>query len=238
MFSIYGGSTGSSSQIKSFSSSSSGGVGSEVEFEEQPSNNTDLCNTLGFEVVGESLVYDGWRKVVRKEIIMPNKRNVMFDVVTQKSPSVTVFVWDRETATATLVQEYHPGVEKMMYGAVAGMFEGHKHDTLLDCAKSELEEEAQLSSENWISLLGDASTSAPFEKYSDNMIFPFLVLDCEPVLNPKPLDDEEYIIIHKGVSHARLMEMISAGELNIISSYTVLMGIKKLVEMGIPLSKD
>ena len=166
---------------------------------------------------------------------MPNAKTVMFDVVTQKSPSVTVFIWDRVTATATLVQEYHPGVNRMMYGAVAGMFESHKHDTILDCAKSELEEEAQLSSSNWIPLLGEMGASVPFEKYSDNMLHSFLVLDCQPVTNPKPLDDEEYIIIHRNISHSRLIEMIHSGELNIISTYTVLMGIRKLIELGIPL---
>jgi hypothetical protein len=127
-----------------------------------------------------------------------------------------------------------------MFGAVAGAFESHKHKTPLECAMAELEEEAQLSctQNNWIPLLRDGSTKVPFEKYSDNQLYPYLALDCIPVINPKPMDDEEYIIIHKNVSHSRLMEMISNGELNIISSYTVLLGIQKLVEMGIKLQQD
>lgn len=75
-----------------------------------------------FPIVSKTLVYDGWRKITRKEIHMPNKAGVMFDVITQKSPSVVVFIWDRVTSTSTLVQEYHPGVEKMMYGVVAGIY--------------------------------------------------------------------------------------------------------------------
>ena len=197
-----------------------------------------INKTSSFKVVSETLVYDGWRKVNRKQILLPNNKTAAFDIVTQKTPSVTVFIWDRESSTATLVQEYHPGIEKMMYGAVAGMFEGHKHATILDCAKDELEEEAQLASDNWIPLLNDASAAIPFEKYSNNTLYPFLALDCRPVLNPKPADDEEFITVHKNISHSQLIKMVTAGELNIISSFTVLLGIRKLVELGIPLEKE
>lgn len=125
-----------------------------------------------------------------------------------------------------------------MYGAVAGMMEGHKHTSPLECAMHELEEEAQLSCTEWIPLLRDGSSKVPIEKYSDNQLYPYLALDCIPVKNPKPMDDEEFIIIHRNISHTRLMEMISNGELNIISSYTVLLGIQKLIEMGIKLQKE
>lgn len=78
-------------------------------------NNTDSISTdPQFTLISEKLVYNGWRKVVSKEIIMPTGKNVVFDVVTQKEPSVTVFIWDRLSSTATLVQEYHPGVQKMV----------------------------------------------------------------------------------------------------------------------------
>jgi hypothetical protein len=78
-------------------------------------NTTDSTVTdPQFTIVSEKLVYNGWRKVSSKEVIMPNGNNVIFDVITQKEPSVTVFIWDRRTSTATLVQEYHPGVQKMV----------------------------------------------------------------------------------------------------------------------------
>jgi hypothetical protein len=229
IFSISGGSSGSVSTGRSSSTNLS-----PTEF---PAG-SGFNKTSSFKVVSESLVYDGWRKVNRKQILLPNNKTAAFDVVTQNSPSITVFIWDRESSTATLVQEYHPGVEKMMYGAVAGMFEGHKHATILDCAKDELEEEAQLASDNWIPLLHDASAAIPFEKYSNNTLYPFLALDCRPVLNPKPADDEEFITVHRNVSHSQLVKMINSGELNIISSFTVLLGIRKLVELGIPLEKE
>lgn len=229
---ISGGSSGSSGSVSTGRSISSNS--SPAEFP----GVSDINITSSFKVVGESLVYDGWRKINRKQILLPNNKTAAFDIVTQNSPSVTVFIWDRESSSATLVQEYHPGVEKMMFGAVAGMFEAHKHATILDCAKDELEEEAQLASDNWIPLQHDASAAIPFEKYSNNKLYPFLALDCRPVLNPKPADDEEFITVHKNISHSQLVNMVTAGQLNIISSFTVLLGIRKLVELGIPLEKE
>ena len=83
---------------------------------------TVLLNTSSavFNVLSQKMVYDGWRKVMKKEIEFPNKRKVIFDVLTNL-PAVSVFAWDRRTATATLIQEYHPGVERLMYGVIAGV---------------------------------------------------------------------------------------------------------------------
>ena len=216
--------------ISSFASSSSSSSSSNDG--KLPGNDVDLSTALGYKVVKEELVYDGWRKVIRKEITMPDSKNVKFDVLTQKGGSVTVFIWDSKSNTATLIQEYHPGVNRMMYGTVAGMFESHKHETVLDCAKSELEEEAHLSCDNWYPLL-EAPLGVPFEKYSDNMLHAYLALDCKPVLNPKPLDDEEHIIIHRNLNYNQLMSLVDNGELNILSSYTVLMAMKKLNQIGV-----
>jgi hypothetical protein len=190
-------------------------------------------------IVGRKVVYNGWRKVLQKEVIMPNKKSVLFDVVTTNGmPAIAVFVWDKESCTATILQEYHPGPERMMYGVVAGCFESHKHSSPLECAAAELEEEAHLKTSTLIPLLHDGDTTVPFEKYSDNRFYPYLALDCQPVANPKPLDDEEYIVIHKNVGYKQLMEMISDGRFNVISSYTILMAIRKLKELGLPLEKE
>jgi hypothetical protein len=124
-----------------------------------------------------------------------------------------------------------------MFGAVAGMFEEKKHESPLICAKCELEEEAQLSSNVWIPLLNNETTDVPFEKYSDNKFHPFLVLDCVPVEKPRPMDDDEYIVVHRNIPYDHLMDLILSGKMNVISSYTALLAIRKLTEMGIPLKK-
>ena len=200
-----------------------------------PDSTSNATNTEGFHVLSQRKVYDGWRKVMKKDIRFPNGKVVSFDVLTNP-PAISIMAWDRKTATATLIQEFHPGVERLMYGVVAGGFEAHKHDSVLKCAAYELEEEAHLSSSTMIPLLSSADGSVPFEKYSDQMLFPFLALDCTNVANPKPIDDEEYIVIHRGITYDEVMGMISRGEMNTLSTYTCLLAFNKLREMNIPLT--
>lgn len=173
-----------------------------------------------------------WRKVVRREVCLPNDKIVEFDIITQGSPSIVVFIWDTASKTTTLIREYQPGSNQVLYGTVAGMYEPHKHDSPLQCAQYELEEEAQLSSDTWIPLLASSDTSIPFDKYSDNRFYPYLVLDCKTVKNPKPLDDTEFIKIKPSISHSELMEIISTGSINIASSFAILLGLKRLELMG------
>ena len=122
----------------------------------------------------------------------------------------------------------------MQFGTVAGMFETSKHSTPQECASMELEEEAHLraSSERWIPLLENGKTMS-FEKYSDNTFSAFLVLDPEIVSNPKKLDDEEFIIIEKGISHKEIMRLIRDCQINVVSSYALMLAFAKLDEMGI-----
>lgn len=186
----------------------------------------------------EEVVFSGWRKVLRKNITFPTGNTHAFDITYQGNPSVAVFSWCSDTKTTTLIQEFHPGIEQIMYGTVAGIYErGKKHSSALDAAMAELEEEAHLRAapHNWIPLLADADSSCPFEKYSDNRLHVFLALDCEIVPDPKPLDDEEHIVITRGVTYKQLRTLIASGRMNVPSSYTTLMALDKLKEMGLPL---
>jgi len=139
--------------------------------------------------------------------------------------------WDSKTQTSTLIQEFHPGVQKTMWGTVAGCFEANKHSTILEAAQCECEEEAQLVGGNWIPLLSSEEATAPFDKYSDNRFSPFLVIDPVICDNPKPQDDEEYIHVERHVPLSKIMDMVHRGELNVASSYTVLLGVSKLRKM-------
>ena len=192
-----------------------------------------VINTLPqFPVVGEELVYDGWRKVTRRDVIMPNGRKTSFDIFSSASSSIVVFVWDTKTKTTTLVQEYYPGLEKVMYGAVGGVYEEKKHGSVLRCAQFELEEEAHLQSNNWIPLLEGESNGIPFDKYSDNILHPYLALDCELVNDPRPIDNEEWITIHRNISYAQLMALLTAGQLALPTAFAVLLSMQRLKELG------
>jgi hypothetical protein len=192
-------------------------------------------DTSAFEIkkLRDKVVYKGYRNIIQRDIIMPNGKEVSFDILNQPEPSVIIFIWNSTSSTCTLIKEYHPGIEKIIYGTVAGMYEGKKHSSILEAAKHELEEEAQLHTNNLIPLLDDFDTSTPFDKYSNNRFYPFLALNCEAVNDPQPMDDEEYIIVEHGISYSRLMDMILKGEINIVSTYSILLGIRKLRSLGI-----
>ncbi len=185
--------------------------------------------------IQEEVVFEGYRNIVRRLVELPNGKLATYDVLVQKHLSVVVFTWDQNTSTTTLIREYHPGPEQFLYGTVAGMYEFQKHSSPLQSAQYELEEEAQLQSDKWFPLWNTSHSTIglPFDKYSNNHFFPYLALDCTSVLNPKPMDEEEYILIEKNVSHSQLMDLMKKGRMNVVSTFTILLGLQKLTELGI-----
>jgi hypothetical protein len=187
-----------------------------------------------FHKVNDEVVFSGWRKIVRRKLQFPNGSIKDFDIL-NTATSIVVFNWDSRTKTTTLIQEYHPGIEKALYGTVAGMYEDHKHSDPLECAQFELEEEAHLRSSKWIPLLNNDNATVSLDKYSDNKFHAYLAIDCEKVANPREIDEEEYIVIKDNISYNELMQLISSGQMNVLSSYASLMAIQKLKELGLPL---
>ena len=80
---------------------------------------------------------------------------------------------------------------------MAGGCEAHKHSSMAQAAQHELEEEAQLVGGTWHCLL---DAEAPADKYSTSPFQFYLVIDPEEERNPKPQDDEELLVVHRGVS--------------------------------------
>jgi hypothetical protein len=187
--------------------------------------------------IQDEVIFEGYRNVVRKTVQLPNGQQADFEVIHQKHQSVVVFVWDSRTSTTTLIKEYHPGPDRVLFGTVAGMYEDHKHKSALQAAQYELEEEAQLRSDNWHSLVGETESTVgiPLDKYSNNNFFYYLALDCQSVFDPKPMDAEEYIEVEGNVSYTRLMKIMQSGDMNVVSSFAILLGLNKLTELGIPL---
>lgn len=181
----------------------------------------------------ESIVFRGYRNIVRRQVILPNGRNATYDLLTQKHASVVVFTWDSQTRTTTLVNEYHPGPNKFISGTVAGMYEIDKHSSPLEAAMFELEEEAKLISDKWYPLLDTTDTSMPFDKYSTNRFYPFLAVDCKHIANGKDLDDQEFIIIERNITYPKLMSLLHSGQINVVSTYAILLGLRKLHDLGI-----
>lgn len=230
--------TSSSSLSTNATTSSSSSLSTNSTTSSSISSSTIPIDTLSidddfnkFQKVKDDVVFSGWRKIIRRKIQFPNSIIKDFDILSTAT-SIVVFTWDTTTKTTTLIQEYHPGIEKALYGTVAGMYEEEKHDDPLQCAMYELEEEAHLESNNWIPLLNE---TVSLDKYSDNKFYAYLAIDCKEVINPRDIDAEEYIIIKKNINYKKLMQLITSGKMNILSSYASLMAINKLKELGITL---
>lgn len=198
-------------------------------------NSNKLGDIPNFPVVGEKVVYNGWRRVIQRDVILPSGMQTSYDIYTQSAPCVVVFVWNTITKTTTLLREFYPGPMKVMYGAAGGVYEEKKHNTPLECAQMELEEEAQLRSDTWIPLV-TGGQGMPFDKYSDNILHPYLVLNCELVDNPLPMDAEEWIIVERDVSYQRLMDLITSGQLTFPTTIAALLGLRQLQELGYSLT--
>jgi hypothetical protein len=188
-------------------------------------------------LIKEETVFQGYRNVVRKFVKLPTGHNATYDCLSQRHESIVVFVWDSKTATTTLVREYHPGPHKYLFGIVAGMYEYHKHESPLQSAQHELEEEAHLQTDQWHSLLDTTNTYIPFDKYSNNRFYAYLALDCLPVPTPKPLDEEEEITILPNITYPHMMDIMQKGEMNVVSTFAILLGLRKLDELGIDYRK-
>lgn len=165
--------------------------------------------------------------------MLPNGKQGTYDILTQKHLSVVIFTWNTTSSTTTLIREYHPGTEQFLYGTVAGMYESSKHTSPLHASQLELEEEAQLQTDQWIPLLDSMDTSMSLDKYSTNRFFPYLALDCRPVATARPMDDDELISVEYNVPYRRVRQLLTAGQMNVVSSYAIMLGLQKLREMGI-----
>jgi hypothetical protein len=183
--------------------------------------------------LNESVVFEGYRNILRREYMLPNGKPATYDILTQRHLSVVVFTWNTTSSTTTLIREYHPGPEQFMYGTVAGMYESSKHTSPLKASQLELEEEAHLQTERWIPLLENTGEGMSFDKYSTNRFFPYLALDCHRVETPRPPDDDELISVEYNVPYSRVLQLMHTGQMNVVSTYAVMLGVRKLREMGI-----
>jgi len=185
----------------------------------------------GFEIIDEKIVYSGWRTILQRKVRMRNGKVVDFDLVGVKTGegAVLVFAWDTKSKTATVIREYMPASNRILWGLAAGLIEEkHGHDTEL-AARHELEEECHLKGGKWIPLL---TQPAAMDKYATTVIQCYLVIDPEPEMNPKPLDDEEDIEIISGVTIPEILSYVKDGEMNLVGGYGSLLAIEKLRELG------
>lgn len=182
-------------------------------------------------ILSDEIVFRGYGDIVRRTVRLPNHQLSVSDLWIAKHTSVVIFVWDSQSSTTTLIREYHPGPNKFLYGTVAGMYEYHKHDSTFTAAKAELAEEAQMETDQWVPLLDSLETEMPYDKYSNHKFVPFLAIDCRRISSPRPMDHDEYITVERNVSMSRVLALMGAGAMNVVSTYTTLLAMQKLRAM-------
>ena len=87
----------------------------------QSSNFSSTTNVDSNDIVkvwNETVVFAGYRNILRRDVILPTGKNVSYDIVHQEFPSIVVFNWDTASATCTLIKEYHPGPQVCTFSII------------------------------------------------------------------------------------------------------------------------
>jgi hypothetical protein len=71
------------------------------------------------------------------------------------------------------------------------------------------------------------------DKYSDNRFYVYMALDCAKAETPRQMDEDEFIVVENGFSKTELMHVIYNGQMNVASSFAILLGLNKLKELGL-----
>ena len=223
-----------------------GGGSGENSTHNASTSETAATTTAQHEIVHESVLFSTpWRSFLNRTVRLPySGKLVDFFVGVQAGSdrAVLVFGWNSTDRTATLIREYMPASNRLQVGCAAGMVEHDKHnnsnndqqqeDVRQTAARYELEEECRLvGGTAWYELARDVV----MDKYSTTALTVYLVVDPEriPAHEAKPRDEtEEGMEILSGVSVPQVLEWIRTGEMTIVGSWTCLLALEKLRELG------
>lgn len=166
-----------------------------------------------------------WKRflTVWNRTTLVNEKPIEWDVVgraqTHPGPNcVCIFPYHTEDNTVTVIKEYHQGTDEDKYGLPAGYYEPEKHKDIVDAARFELSEETCLKDGTWYNLLPKGYSEL---KWVTNKVVPFLVVDPNEDLDPKPMDAVE-CITRMRVPVDKVMEYILTGQFNLTSAQTAI----------------
>lgn len=130
----------------------------------------------------EELVYDGWRKVIRRYFLLPNGKEEAFDII--GSNNYVIIAAFTENHDAILVQQYRPGAEEVLVSFPEGGIE--EAESLAEAARRELLEETGYSA-------GEVQLLKSFRRaYSNQQYHTFIATHCKKI-GDQQLDDSEFI---------------------------------------------
>ena len=132
--------------------------------------------------IGEYAVYEGWRKIIKKEFELPNGRRIDFDIV-GAGHYVTIAALT-EGGEFILVRQYRPGPEQLMISFPEGAIDSGEQPE--DAARRELLEETGY-------LAGQILFLKEFRaSYTNQHQYCLLATGCRPT-GRQQLDDDEFI---------------------------------------------
>jgi ADP-ribose pyrophosphatase len=147
--------------------------------------------------LGEKVVYDGHRRILRRHFALPNGAETDYDVKVE--PNVAAVVALTPERQVVLVREYRPGPEAVVVELPGGAIE--PDETALEAARRELLEET-----GYTGTLREVGTILDCA-YSTRVRHAFLATGCRRVAEPQPQAGEHLDVVVIGfsdfVSHVR-----------------------------------
>ncbi len=134
----------------------------------------------------EKLVYDGYRKILRRTYKLPDDRLDDYDV--NKECQVVCILAMTENQEIIFAKQFRPGPEKVLLELPGGAIE--ENETPVQAAERELKEETGYCGE--LKLVGTTVGGG----YSTMIRFNFVATNCKCVQSPSP-DKNEFIQIEK-----------------------------------------
>ncbi|MFA7253366.1 MAG: NUDIX hydrolase [Patescibacteria group bacterium] len=174
---------------------------------------------LEWKKIDEALVYDGYRKIIKRRYQMPDGSEANFEIVCGFPKVAVIFALTPENGVI-ITKEFRPGPGKVLMELPGGAVE--PDEELLDAAKRELLEETGYQGE--ITMLGKSFVEA----YTKQTKFHFIAKNCKKIAE-KNLERTEFIE-ETIISLADFKKLVRSGELT--DSDTALYG---LMSQGISL---
>mmetsp|Transcript_4498 Transcript_4498/g.13645 ORF Transcript_4498/g.13645 Transcript_4498/m.13645 type:complete len:223 (+) Transcript_4498:199-867(+) len=186
-------------------------------------------------IINEAIAFQRYGAVLDRTVRYPCGKDISFDIWSKNWRNTNKFCqcvpFHTSSSSVTMIREYFPAPHNFFWGFPGGNVE-KKHGSQLQAIQAELEEEAGLAGGRWISLINEDSP-VPQDKYQEDEIYMYLVIDPELKHEPAVQDDEELIIIEREVPISKMKELIFSGQLQANGIATGLLALEKLRDLDL-----
>ena len=136
--------------------------------------------------VEETVVYNGYRKIINKTFILPNGRKQSFDIISTKNAVAILAL--TESNKVILARQFRPGTEEIYDELPAGVID-------------------ETGYEGNLKLIGSVVDCA----YRTTIRYSFIATNCRKIKEPDPDENEFIEVIEKPIK--QFIEQVRAGKL-------------------------